>query len=78
MHNMQASQSWGLPNGLVIENPARQEMGIQSLGQEDHLAEEKALLQYSCLINHMDRGATVPRVAKSRTQLSPHTRSLLF
>lgn len=75
---MQVSQSLGLSDGLVIKDPAGQEMGIQSLGQEDHLAEEKALLQYSCLINHMDRGATVPRVAKSRTQLSPYTRSLLF
>lgn len=75
---MQVSQSLGLSDGLVIKDPTGQEMGIQSLGQEDHLAEEKALLQYSCLINHMDRGATVPRVAKSRTQLSPYTRSLLF
>lgn len=38
-HNMQVSQSLGLSSdGLVIKDPRRQEMGIQSLGQEDHLA----------------------------------------
>ena len=46
-------------------------MWIQSLGREDPL-EEINPLQYSCLENPMDRGAwwaTVPRVAKSHTQL---------
>ena len=35
-----------------------QEMGVQFLGQEDHLEEENGnTLQYFCLINPMDRVA---------------------
>ena len=35
-----------------------QEMGVQFLGQEDHLEEENGnTLQYFCLINPMDRKA---------------------
>ena len=50
MHNMRVNQSLGLHDGSVVKNlPAGQDTGIQSLGQEDHLAEGKALLQYSCL-----------------------------
>jgi len=49
----------GFPGGPVIKNqPAMQEMWVQSLGQEDPL--EKGIvtpLQYSCLENPMDRGA---------------------
>ena len=43
---------------MVKNPPVRQEILIQSLGQEDHL--EKGMpypLQYSCLKNSMDRGA---------------------
>ena len=51
-----------------------QEMGFQSVGQEDHLEEENGNpLQYFCLINLMDRvawWATVHGVTKSRTRLS--------
>ena len=44
---------------------------VGSLGQEDLL--EKGILQYSCLVNSMDRGAwraTVYGVTKSQTPLS--------
>ena len=49
-----------------------QETPVQSLGQEDPLEEEMALL-YSCLENSMDRGAwwaTIHGVAKSQIKLS--------
>ena len=40
---MRVTQSLGLCDGSVVESPpAGQELGIQPLGQEDHLAEEKA------------------------------------
>ena len=45
-----------------------QELWVQSLGQEDPRAENGNALQYSCLINPMDRGAwqaTVQRNAGS-------------
>ena len=48
-----------------------QEMWDQSLGQEDPLEKEMAILfQYSCLENPMDRGATAHGVAKTQTQWS--------
>ena len=52
-------------------------MQIQSLGWEDLLEEETATPLVFLLENPMDRGAwqaIVPRVAKSGTQLSTHTR----
>ena len=67
-----------LPRGSAVKNlPAMQEtqeMQVWSLGLEDPLEEEMATnpVQYSCLANPMDRGtwgATVYRVAKSRTRL---------
>ena len=55
-----------------------QEMWVQLLGWEDPLEKERECnpLQYSCLVNLMDRGAwwtTVHRVAKSQTWLSNWT-----
>ena len=36
--------TWGFPGGSVIKNtPARQEMQVQSLGQEDPLEKEMAI-----------------------------------
>ena len=57
--------------------PAKKEMQVQSLGQEDPSPGEGNgnPLQYSCLENPMDRGAwwaIVHGVAKSQTQLSMH------
>ena len=49
-----------------------QAIQVRSLGWEDPL-EEGMLVQYSCLENHMDRGAwwaTVHGVAQSWTRLS--------
>ena len=61
--------------------PAMWETWVQSLGREDSPGEGNGNpLQYSCLENPMDRGAwwaTVHRVAKSRTQLSDFTHSLI-
>ena len=56
--------------------PIMQETRVLSLGGEDTLEENGNPHQYSCLEKSMDRGAwwaTVPGVAKSRTQLSIHT-----
>ena len=58
----------------VKNSPAKQEIQVQSLGQEDHL--EKVVATHSsilCLENPIDRGAwqaTVHGVTKSQTQLS--------
>ena len=68
----------GFPGGSVVKKkknpPAKQEIQIQSLGQEDPPGEGNGNpLQYSCLGNPMDRGAwraTVYGVAKSWTLLS--------
>ena len=65
----------GFPSGSAVKNlPAvqeKQEMQVQSLGQEDPLEEGVANpFQYSCLENSMDREfwwATVHGVAKSQT-----------
>ena len=48
---------YGFPGGSVVKNPpAKQEMWVQSLGQEDPLEEEMANpLPYSCLGNPMDK-----------------------
>ena len=57
---------------MVKNLPAKQEIQVRSMSQEDPLEKEMAL-QYSCLGNPMDRGAwqaTVHGVAKSRIQLS--------
>ena len=50
--------------------PTMQETSVQSLGREDPLEKEVAILQNSCLENPMDGGAwwaTVHGVTKSRT-----------
>ena len=75
----------GFPCGSVVKNlPAMlepQEMGVQSLGQEDPLRDGNPL-QYSCLENPIDRGdwqAIVYSVAKSWTQLKQlSTHAFLF
>ena len=65
----------GLVGGLAVKNtPTTQEKQIRSLGWEEPLEEDTAIhsLQYSRLVNPMDRGAwwaTVHRVAKSWTLL---------
>ena len=49
---------------------------VQSLGEEDSLKEEMAILQYSCLENSTDSRAwwaAIHGVTKSSTQLSTHT-----
>ena len=56
--------------------PAKQENWVQSLGHEDPLEKEIAgnPLPYSCLGNHMDKGAwwvTVHGVAKELDMTSP-------
>ena len=73
------------PGGSVVKNlPAKQEMWVQSLSQEDPPEEGMAThSSISCLGNPMDRGAwqaTVCRVTKSRTQLKRlnHTRLYVF
>ena len=74
----------GFPSGSAVKNlPAvqeKQEMQVQSLGQEDPLEEGVANpFQYSCLENSMDGGAwwaTVHEVKKSQTRLSDFTDSL--
>ena len=38
--------------------PEIQETQVRSLGQDDPLEKGMAILQYSCLENPMDRGAT--------------------
>ena len=56
---------------MVKNPPAMQETWVQSLGWEDPWRME--WLQYSCLVNSMDRGAwraTVHGVAKSWPRLS--------
>ena len=62
--------------------PAMQETQVKSLGQEDSPGEENGNpLQYFCLENPMDGEAwwaTVHGVAKSRTQLSDFTHSLII
>ena len=62
----------GFPGGSAVKNlPAVQEMQVQSLGQEDSLAEENGdTLQYLCLGNPVDKGAwwaTVYGVPNSQT-----------
>ena len=70
----QADTNRDLSGGMaqMVKNlPAMQETRVQSLGREDPLEKGMATpLQYSCLENPMDRGATVHGVAKSWTQLS--------
>ena len=63
------------PSGSVVKNPpAVQEIRVCSLGGEDPLEEGIGNpLQYSCLGNLMDRGASlaiVHGVTKSWTRLS--------
>ena len=57
----------GFLSSSVVKNPpAKQETGVQSLGQKDPLEKEMATqLQCSCLENPMDRG--VVGVAESDT-----------
>ena len=61
----------GFPDGLDGKKknpPAMQDTWVQSLGQEDPPEEGNNYpLQYSCLENSMDRGATVHVVTKSQT-----------
>ena len=66
--------NWESLVAQTVKNlPAMQETWVQSLSQKDPLGEEKGYpLQYSCLENPMDRGAsqaTVHGVVKSQTQL---------
>ena len=66
----------GFPGGSVIKNPqANTDLGlIPGLGRSPGEGNGKPL-QYSCLVNPMDRGVwqvTVHRVAKSQTGLSLH------
>ena len=75
----------GFPGGSLVKNlPAAQETWVWSLGQEDYPGEGNGYpLQYSCLVNSMDRGAwwaTVRGVAKSRIRQSDltHTRKSIF
>ena len=54
-----------------------QETRVQSLGQEDLPGEGNGNpLQYSCLENPMEEGATVHGVAKSQTRLRDFTFTL--
>ena len=57
------------PNGTVVNNLlAKQEMRVQSLGQEDALKRNVIPLQFSCLGNPKDEGtwwATVHGVTNS-------------
>ena len=62
---------------MVKNLPAVQEMGFQSLGQEDPLEEETAPHSNFLLDNSMDRGAwraAVHGVTKSQTRLCTHPR----
>ena len=66
---------WASLVAQMVKNlPAKQEVWVQSLSQEDSPGEGNGNpLQYSCLGNPMDRGAwsaTVHEVAKSHTQFS--------
>ena len=65
----------GFPGGLVVKNPpdssgdARDSGSIPGSGRFPGEGNDNPL-QYSCLENHMDRGAwwaTLHRVTKSRT-----------
>ena len=76
IHFIHYLSSWAsqVAQRLKKNPPAKQEIRIQSLGQEDPPREGNGNpLQYSCLGNPMDRGAwraTVYGVAKSWMQLS--------
>ena len=53
------------PGGSVVKNPtAKQEMQVQSLGGRSHGEGNGNPLQYFCLGNPTDRGATVHGVAR--------------
>ena len=73
INNKVLSNSTGSPGGSVVKNPpAKQEIWVRFLGQENPPEKEMAT-QYSCLGNPMDRGAwraIVHGVAKSWTWLS--------
>ena len=71
----------GFPSGSVVKNlPANAEDTrntglIPGLGRDPGVGNGNSL-HYSCLENFMDRGAwwaTVPGIARSRTQLRTHT-----
>ena len=74
-----------IPGGSVVKNLLanagdRGDVGSIPGSGRSHGVEDGNLLQYSCLENHMDRGAwqaTVHGVAKSCTRLSDqaHTRT---
>ena len=58
---------------MVKYRPAKQEMQVQSLGQEDPLEKMETDSSILAMENLMDRGAwraTVHGVTKSRTRLS--------
>ena len=69
------SHIFSFPDGAVVKNPpanagdARDRALIPESGRFPGVGNGN-LLQYSCLDNSMDRGATVHGVAKSQTQLS--------
>ena len=65
----------GFPGGSVVKNPpdSAGDLGLIPGSGRSPGGENGNLLQYSCLLNAMDRGAwqaTVHGVAKGRTQLS--------
>ena len=66
----------GFPDGSAVKNlPAMPETWVQSLGQEDPGKENVNPLQYSCLGNHMHRGAwwASPLGCKNWTRLTDST-----
>ena len=73
----------GFPGGAVLRNPLAKagDLGlIPGLGKSSGGGNGN-LLQYSCLLNSMDRGAwraTVNGVTKSGTQLSMHMQALAY
>ena len=67
--------SWGFPGSSVVKNPPASARATGSIPGSGRSSGEGngCLLQYSCLENPMQRGdwqATVPRFAKSQTQLT--------
>ena len=73
-HIKNTTSVWTSLVAQTVKNlPAMQETWVQSMGQEDNPGEGNGNpLQYSGLVNSMDRGAcqaTLDGVAQSRTRL---------
>ena len=73
--NISPRHSWGLPCGSVVKNlPARQEMQVQSLGQEDSLekkmATDSSILAWEIPWTEEPDGLQSMGLQKSWTQLS--------